>query len=77
MFDQMRNVLQPRGTAQIVRLAFDGGTGAAYFKKEFVHACIDLLEKKCVLAAAGVEPLNALEQLAAQVLKDSAYIKSS
>jgi|JI10StandDraft_1071094.scaffolds.fasta_scaffold1276100_2 hypothetical protein len=74
IFDRMRNVLQPRGTAEIVGLSMEGVGNTAYFSKAFVHSCIDLLEKKALLAQIGVEPLNDLEKLAAQLLMDSAYI---
>lgn len=75
----MRAYLQPGGTSPTVRLSFYSGYGSsgAFFHLEFVQKCIDLLEKKTVLAAAGVEPLNDLEKLAAQLLMESAYIDLS
>lgn len=74
IFNRMRNSLQPGGTAPVVRLSFTGSS-AAFFHKDFVHNCIDLLEKKTMLAAAGLEPLNDLEKLACHLLMDSAYIE--
>jgi len=74
IFDRMRGTLQPRGTADIVGLRMNGVGDTAYFSKVFVHNCIELLEKKVLLAQAGIEPLNDLEKLAAQLLMDSAYI---
>lgn len=72
LFETMRTALQPQGTAPVVRLGFEGLSGAAYFDKDFVHQCLDTLEKRCRVAAAGIDPLNPLERLAAELLKSSA-----
>jgi hypothetical protein len=71
MIKQMREMLVPRGEAPIIRLQIDN----AYFKADFITACIDKLEKKMMLAAVGLDDLNELEKLAIYILADSAYIK--
>lgn len=70
IIERLRNQLQPRGTAPIVQL-FIAKYG--YFDKDFVHECIDELEKIPMRVACGDKP-TVLEKLAYQVLLDSAYI---
>lgn len=68
--ERMRNNLQPRGTAPVVQLII-----AKYgmFDSNFVHQCIDELERMPIRAAVGDKPTK-LEQLAYQILLDSAFI---
>lgn len=75
IFDRMRNNLRPRGSAPIVGIGFEGIGGKSYLHEEFVHSCINTLEQKVMMATAGIEPLNPLEKLAAQLLMSSAYIE--
>jgi hypothetical protein len=71
IFDQLRDALQPRGSANIVRLFLNG---SAYFEKEFVDRCIEELENIPVMNAVG-QPASPLQVLAFYVLRDSAYIE--
>lgn len=71
VFQQMREVLQPKGTAPLVRL-FLGD--AAYFDEAFVRECIDDLERTGISAHALGEPLTPLQKLAMNVLTESALI---
>jgi hypothetical protein len=70
LIERLRNNLQPRGTAPLVKLQLKG---AAMFNKEFVDKCLDELERMPMRAAVGNGPTD-LEKLAYQVLLDSAYI---
>lgn len=70
--DRMRHHLQPGGTAPVVCLRLHD----RYFDKEFVHKCIDELDKMPIRAVLGEPPTN-LEKLAFMLLCDSAYIKTS
>lgn len=69
--DRMRHYLKPKGSAPIVQLHL-----AEYgmFDHNFINECIDELEKMPARAALG-EPPTKLEQLAYQLLCDSAYIE--
>lgn len=69
--ERMRHYLQPKGTAPIVQLHL-----AEYgmFNHDFISGCIDELEKMPMRATIG-EPPTKLEQLAYQLLCDSAYIE--
>ena len=67
---RLRDVLQPRGTAPVVRLRL---AGYGMFDSDFVSACIDDLEKIALQAELGVLPSN-LEKLAYHLLLDSAHI---
>lgn len=69
--ERMRHYLKPSGTAPIVQLHLDG---CGMFNHDFITACIDELEKMPSRAALG-EPPTKLEQLAYQLLCDSAYIE--
>lgn len=68
--ERMRNNLQPSGTAPVVQLII-----AKYgmFDVNFVHQCIDELERMPFRVAVGDKPTK-LEQLAYQILLDSAFI---
>lgn len=70
IIERLRNQLQPRGTAPVVQLII---AGYGMYNSDFVTKCIDELEKMPLRAAVGDKP-NALEQLAYQVLLDSAFI---
>jgi hypothetical protein len=70
IIERLRNQLQPKGTAPIVQL-FIAKYG--FFNKDFVHECIDELDRMHLRVACGDKP-TALEKLAYQVLLDSAYI---
>jgi hypothetical protein len=70
LIERMRNNLQPQGTAPVVNLRLNG---VAMFNKEFVDKCLDELERMPMRAAVGDGPTH-LEQLAYQLLLDSAYI---
>jgi hypothetical protein len=70
LIERLRNNLQPRGTAPVVNLRLNG---VAMFNKEFVDRCLDELERMPMRAAVGDGPTH-LEQLAYQLLLDSAYI---
>jgi hypothetical protein len=69
--DQMRHYLTPKGTAPIVRLHL---ADYGMYNHVFILACIDELDKLPIRAALG-EPPTKLEQLAYQLLCDSAYIE--
>jgi len=71
IIEQLRNSLQPRGTAPIVILR-PMGVGIE-LHADFVTKCIDELERMPLLAILGEEPSN-LERLAYMLLCDSAYI---
>jgi hypothetical protein len=68
---QMRETLQPKGTAPLVRLFLNN---AAYFNKDFVKSCIDEIERKTFLVACELDDFTPLEKLGFHVLCDSAYI---
>jgi hypothetical protein len=68
---ELRNKLQPQGTAPIVLLRTNGV--GLELHVDFVTKCIDELERMPMLAACGEEPSN-LERLAYMLLCDSAYI---
>jgi hypothetical protein len=70
LIERLRHSLVPRGTAPVVQLRI---SGAGMFDKEFVDKCLDELERMPVRAMVGDHPTH-LEQLAYQVLLDSAYI---
>jgi hypothetical protein len=70
IIERLRNNLQPRGTAPVVRLRL---AGYGMFNSDFVSKCIDDLEKIPLRAHLGEYPSN-LEKLAYQLLLDSAHI---
>lgn len=69
IIQQMRNNLQPGGTAPIVGLYLHN----RFFNKEFIDQCIDELEKVALRAQLGELP-NPLEKLAYTLLADSAGV---
>ena len=72
MIRQMREVLQPKGTADLVGLRLDS---ACYVRSAFVTECINEIENIALMAEALGEPATALQKLGIMVLKESAYIK--
>ena len=72
VIEQLRNSLQPQGTAPVVILR-SRGIGIE-LHADFVTKCIDELEKIEALAIVGEVPSN-LERLAFMLLCDSAHIK--
>ena len=71
LIERLRNNLQPKGTAPIVGLSTRGA--GIWMNKDFVDRCLDELERMPMRAAVGDGPTH-LEQLAYQLLLDSAYI---
>ena len=69
--ERMRHYLKPKGTAPIVQLHL---AECGIFNHDFITACIDELDQIPVRAALG-QPPTKLEQLAYQLLCDSAYIE--
>jgi hypothetical protein len=69
----LKEQLQARGTAKVVRLAFLDSS--AYYKEDFVHACLDEIQQVILRKMLG-EEATPLEMLAMQVLLESAYFKS-
>jgi hypothetical protein len=69
--DRMRMHLQPKGTAPVVGLHLND----RFFHADFIHKCIDELEKMPFRDALGQPPTD-LEKLAYILLCDSAYIKT-
>jgi hypothetical protein len=47
--EQMRNRLQPLGTADIVMMGLD----EQFFNKEFIHSCIDELDGLVIRSSLG------------------------
>jgi len=74
LFEQLRTGLVPRGSAPLVRLFM---RDAAYFNVDFVQKAVAEAKSRCALAASGVDELSVLEQLALQLLCDSAYIRKT
>jgi hypothetical protein len=70
--EEMREILVPRGTADIIRLNIGGDVG--FYSGQFVRDCIDCLEKRLVECYILEDKPNPLETLALQVLMASAYI---
>jgi hypothetical protein len=76
-FKRMKAALQPSGTSPIVGIGFKDSPGCsnnAYYNVDFVHRCVDELERRVNAQLAGVDELTVLEQLAAQLLMASAYM---
>ena len=67
--ENMRNNLEPKGTLQVCHLHMNG-----HFDKEFIWRCIDELDRMYMRCAAGDRP-TALEQLAYELLMESAHLK--
>ena len=68
IINKMRERLVPKGTKQVVRLSIKS---TAYFDYSFVTKCIDQVEKKTPMVAAGLDTFSPLELLAMEVLADS------
>jgi len=68
MIKKLRANLVPKGTKQVVRLSLNS---AAYFDYSFITKCIDEVEKKSPIVAAGLDTFSPLELLAIEVLADS------
>jgi hypothetical protein len=66
----MREVLRRKGTSPLVRLDLNNH----FFNETFVQQCVDELESKSRLSAAGLHTLTPLERLALHLLSDSAGI---
>lgn len=73
LIEKLRNNLRPLGTAPIVLLRPLHSCGIE-MHADFVTKCIDELERMPIRAALGDRP-TCLEQLAYQLLLDSAYIE--
>jgi len=71
MIENLRANLVPRGTKPVVRLSLND---ASYFDYGFITKCIDTIEKKAPMVAAGLDEFSPLEILATQILIDSADI---
>ena len=71
LFELLRNSLVPRGSAPLVRLFM---RDSAYYDADFVQKAVAEAKSRCTLAASGLDELSVLEQLALQLLCDSAYI---
>ncbi len=69
--DNLRAGLQPKGSADIIRLQFIGG---GFYKYRFVQDCVDELEQKAHLVAMGLDQFTNLEILAMQLLNDSSQM---
>ena len=66
----------PGGTAPIVAIGWHcSSTSSAYMHKEFVDKCVDEIDKVAIRAELG-QPSNPLEQLAIQLLMESAYVEN-
>tara|TARA_B100001105_G_scaffold140966_2_gene112949 strand:- start:3523 stop:3792 length:270 start_codon:yes stop_codon:yes gene_type:complete len=72
LFAQLSTTLVPRGTAPLVRLSM---RSAAYFDADFVQRAVAEARTRCAQAAAGIDKLSLLEQLAVHLLCDSADIR--
>lgn len=70
IMQQMRDVLRPRGTGDIVRLHTE-----VFYETAFVTSCINEVTKLRMRAMLG-DDVTPLEQLGLQVLLSSAHIKS-
>jgi hypothetical protein len=75
LIEQLRNNLQPQGTADIVLLKPRHSSGIE-LSADFVNKCITELERIPLLASLGQPPSN-LERLAYMLLCDSAYIEQN
>lgn len=67
---QMREVLRPKGTADLVGLRLNP---ACYVQTELVNDAIDEIERIAMTVALGGE-VSALQKLGIMLLKDSAYL---
>ena len=69
LLQQLRESLKPKGTKPVIRLHMSG-----FFNEEFVQKAIDELENNAVLASAGLYEMSPLDQIAFEVLKESAEL---
>lgn len=70
LLQQLRESLKPKGTnPAVIRLHMTG-----FFNEEFVQKAIDELENNAVLASAGLYEMSPLDQIAFEVLKESAEL---
>lgn len=70
LLQQMRDVLVPKGTADLVRISGK----EMYFSSSFIASCINELSRIRLTAMLGEEP-SPLQKLAYELLKDSALVK--
>lgn len=70
----IKNALIPKGTANIVRLTFDGPSGAAYYNKDFVYRAVDELEQYVIGRQAGIVDSSPIHQLFFELLIESACL---
>lgn len=70
ILQQMRDVLVPKGSADLVRL----GKTEMFFESGFVKSCLNELSRMRILAVLG-EEASPLQKLAYEVLKSSAFIE--
>lgn len=76
LFEQMRAVLKPKGSLDVVRISYE-----AFTPTDVITECIDTLELRGRMASIAIKlgdepkPLNALERLALLVLAESALIR--
>jgi hypothetical protein len=75
IYDRMRAVLKPGGTAPVVLLHFNGPMGYTDVPHQLVTEAIDTLEQTTMLALSGVTQFNALEQIGALALLHSANLR--
>lgn len=71
LFEQLRSSLVPRGSAPVVRLFMND---SSYYDADLVQKAVATARSRYALAASGLDELNVLEQLALQLLCDSAHI---
>jgi len=74
LIEQLRNNLQPKGTANIVLLKPQYSVGME-LSADFVSECITELERIPLMASLGQPPSN-LECLAYMLLCDSAHVNT-
>jgi hypothetical protein len=72
LIEQLRNNLQPQGTANVVLLKPRHSSGIE-LSADFVNKCIDELTQVTLRVHLGDDPSN-LERLAYMLLCDSAYV---
>lgn len=70
IIERLRANLKPIGTAPVVRLQL---ANYGMFDSDFISKCIDDIERLGIRCALG-DKITPLEQLAIQILMDSAYI---
>lgn len=75
LIKSMREALQPKGTAPLVRIGFLNSTlsNCCFMDLKFVQDCIDEVERMEARVLVGDKPTK-LELLAIELLCSSAYI---